>query len=124
MAIDFQNLEDELNAAYERHDLSKIMELLSEKWYIVESATGLSTREDFLTALESGRLVQTKMLKKVEKVTMVDNIAIVLSRGKNEGIYNNTAYSAEQWVTNVFERHDEKWLCVMTQETPVSDCED
>lgn len=119
---EFQKIEDELNDAYERGDLDKIRNMLSEKWYIVESATGISTREEFLSAIESGRLVQTKMKKQLVKVTLLDDVAVVISRGRNEGIYNNTSYNTEQWVTNVFEHRDGVWRCVMTQETPVSDC--
>jgi hypothetical protein len=122
LITEFQDLENELNSAYERNDLSKIREMLSEEWYIVESASGLSAREEFLLALESGTLVQTKMKKQVKKVTLVDNLAIVLSRGMNEGTFQGHRYSAEQWVTDMFENDGNGWRCVMTQETPLSNC--
>lgn len=53
----FLNIEDELNGAYERNDVRKIAELLSNKWTILESSTGLSDKEQFIKAIENGKLV-------------------------------------------------------------------
>ena len=116
----FQIIEDELNGAYERNDVHKITKLLSDKWTILESSTGLSSKREFIKAIESGKLVQRKMIKEVQEVQLNDNFAIVISKGKNVGLYLDTAYNSEQWVTNIYVKDDVNWICIMTLEVPVN----
>ncbi len=117
----FQQVEDELNKAYERNDVRKVAALLSDRWIILESSTGLSDKEQFIRAMEDGRLVQTKMVKEVQEVKLFDNFAIVISKGRNEGRHLGIPYNSEQWVTNVYVKEETNWICVMTQEVP-ADC--
>ena len=118
----FQQIEDELNGAYERNDTKKISELLADQWTILESSTGLSDKKHFISSIENGKLIQTKMVKEVQQVRLYGNCAIVISKGKNEGQYAGISYNSEQWVTNTYIKEKSKWLCVMTQEVPVN-CE-
>lgn len=114
----FQKIENELNGAYEKNDLRKVEELLSDQWTILESSTGLSDKEQFIKAIENGKLVHTKMIKEVKKVKLFNNFAIVISKGRNEGQYLDKPYNSEQWVTNIFIKEETNWICVMTQEMP------
>lgn len=116
----FQNIEDELNGAYEKNDISKIAELLSDKWTILESSTGLTNKKEFIKAIESRKLVQKKMIKEVQEVRLNDNFAIVISKGKNEGLYLDKTFNSEQWVTNIYVKEDVNWMCIMTLEIPVN----
>ncbi|MFT3946434.1 MAG: nuclear transport factor 2 family protein [Agriterribacter sp.] len=116
----FQEIENKLNRAYEENDVSKIRILLSEQWTILESSTGLSNKEQFVTAIESGKLVHTKMIKEVQEVKQFDNFAIVISKGKNEGQYLDTPYNSEQWITNIYTKVAMNWICVMTIEVPAN----
>lgn len=116
----FQNIEDELNRAYERNDIRKITDLLSDKWTILESSTGLTDKSKFIEAIENGKLVQSKMLKEVQDVKFFEHFAIVISKGKNEGQYLDKSYSSEQWVTNIYINEDDNWICIMTLEIPVN----
>ena len=116
----FQNIEDELNGAYEGSDIKKITDLLSDKWTILESSTGLSDKSKFLKAVEIGKLVQSNMLKEVQEVKLFENLAIVISKGINEGQYLDKSYSSEQWVTNIYIKEDDNWICIMTLEVPVN----
>jgi hypothetical protein len=118
----FQKIENELNGAYEKNDLRKVEELLSDQWTILESSTGLSDKEQFIKAIENGKLVHTKMIKEVKKVKLFNNFAIVISKGRNEGQYLDKTYNSEQWVTNIFIKEETNWICVMTQEMPAK-CE-
>ncbi len=116
----FQNIEDELNRAYERNDIKKITELLSDNWTILESSTGLTDKSKFIGAIEDGKLVQIKMLKEVQEVRFFENFAIVISKGINEGQYLDKSYSSEQWVTNIYVKENVNWICIMTLEVPVN----
>ena len=37
LKLKFQQIEDELNGAYEKNDLEKIIQLLADEWTILES---------------------------------------------------------------------------------------
>lgn len=120
LKAEFQQIENELNGAYERNDIKTISELLSEQWTILEPSTGLSDKEHFIKAIKDGILIQSKMIKEVQRVQLFGNCAIVVSKGKNKGWYAGTAYNSEQWVTNTYIKEKSKWICVMTQEVPVN----
>ena len=116
----FQQIEDMLNGAYERNDIETISDLLSDHWTILEPSTGLSDKKHFIKVIEDGILVQSKMMKEVQKVRLFDNCAIVISKGKNEGQFKGVPYNSEQWVTNVYIKQKSNWVCVQTQEIPVN----
>ena len=61
----FQIIEDNLNAAYEKNDAEEISKLLSDDWIILEPSTGLSDKEQFLQAIKDGHLTHSSMKKKV-----------------------------------------------------------
>jgi hypothetical protein len=119
LKMTFQQIENELNKAYEANDIEKITELLADQWTILESTTGLTDKVHFINSLKNGKLIQSKMVKDVQHVQMFDNKAIVVSKGKNEGQYAGVSYKSEQWVTNIYTRENSKWLCIMTLEIPV-----
>ncbi len=118
----FQTIENNLNGAYETNDAERISTLLAEDWMILEPSTGLSDKEHFLAAIKNGNLVHLSMKKQVVQVKLYNDFAIVISRGKNEGHYLDNPFGSEQWVTNVYLKVNEQWICVLTQEAAVS-CE-
>ena len=116
----FQMIEDNLNAAYEKNDAEEISKLLSDDWTILEPSIGLSSKEQFLTAIKDRNLTHSSMKKEVLQVKLYNDFAIVLTRGKNEGHYSDKPFNAEQWVTNIYKKNNSQWTCVMTQEVPVA----
>ena len=116
----FQIIEDNLNEAYEKNDTEKISKLLSDDWIILEPSTGLSDKEQFLQAIKDGHLIHSGMKKKVLQVKSYNDFTIVMTRGKNEGYYLAEPFNAEQWVTNIYKKINSQWICVMTQEAPVT----
>ena len=116
----FQMIEDTLNDAYEKNDWKRISFLLADDWIILESSTGVSTKKQFLKAIQDGHLVHSTMKKEVLRVQLFDDVAIVVTRGKNVGTYLDKPFDSEQWVTNIYRMRGSAWICIMTQETPVS----
>lgn len=119
LKIVFQNTEDILNESFEKNDLEKIASILSEDWVILESSAGLSTKKEFINVLSKGVLVQNKMIKEVQWLSFFNEMAIVISKGKNKGIYKNKKYEDETWVTNIYRNENSEWRCIMTQKMPV-----
>jgi ketosteroid isomerase-like protein len=116
----FQIIENSLNEAYEKNDADEISKLLSDDWTILEPSIGLSNKEQFLKAIKDGKLTHTKMKKEVLQLKLYNDFVIVITRGKNEGHYLDKHFNAEQWVTNIYKKNNSEWICVMTQEAPVS----
>jgi hypothetical protein len=116
----FQIIEDNLNESYEKNDTEKISKLLSDDWIILEPSTGLSDKEQFLQAIRDGRLKHSSMKKEVLQVKSYNDFTIVITRGKNKGNYLAEPFNAEQWVTNIYKKINSHWICVMTQEAPVT----
>lgn len=38
----------------------------------------------------------------------------------NIGFLRDEPFNSEQWITNVYKNENEIWICVMTQEAPVT----
>lgn len=118
--IQFQIIEDNLNEAYEKNDCEDISNLLSDDWTILEPTIGLSNKGQFLKAIRDGNLVHSSMKKEILQVKIFDDVAIVVTRGRNVGRYLNKSFNGEQWVTNIYKRNNSQWICIMTQEAPVT----
>ena len=116
----FQKIEDNLNAAYVTNNAEEISNLLSHDWTILESSTGLSSKEQLLNAIKNGDLTHTSMRKGIVQVKLYNDFAIVITRGKNSGRYLDKPFDAEQWVTNIYRKNNSQWICVMTQEASVT----
>jgi hypothetical protein len=117
---EFQELEDNFNIALTTNKTNTIESYLSDDWFILEPSFGLITKENFLKAINSGDLSHSAMKKEVALVRRHDDIAIVTSRGWNVGMYKNETFKVEIWVTNIYKRKGNDWICIMTQESPVN----
>ncbi len=116
----FQVLEDKLNETLISNNSNEISKLMSNDWVILEPQMGLISKERFLKSIDSGSLQHTAMKKEIVQVKVHNDIAIVTTRGKNIGSYLNEPFNSEQWVTNTYKKENENWICIMTQEAPVS----
>ena len=119
LKIQFQIIDDNLNNAFEKNDIEDISKLLSDDWTILEPSTGLSNKKQFLKAIKDGNLLHTIMKKEVLQVRLYKDIAIVIGRGKNIGVYLAKPFNSEQWITNIYRKQEDTWVCIMTQEAPV-----
>ena len=116
---EFQEIENNLNDAYEANDVKKIAQLLSDNWTMLEPSLGIINRENILNAIREGKLTHSSMKKQVLQAKSFNNVAIVISRGKNIGRYLEKPFNAEVWVTNVYMKDGPNWICISTQEAPV-----
>lgn len=120
LKFQFQVIEDNLNGAYEKNDVGKISDLLSDDWTILETSTGLSGKTQFLNAIKNRSLIHSSMKKDVLEVKFYADFAIVITRGRNKGHYLDKPFNTELWVTNIYKKTNLQWVCVMTQECPVA----
>jgi hypothetical protein len=47
-------------------------------------------------------------------------MAVVTGRGKNTGWFKGEPLKADEWVTDIYKKEGDRWLCVLTHLTPVA----
>ena len=115
----FQFIEDNFNEAVISNNVEEIKKCVTEDWVLVDSQGGILPQERFFYVLEQGLLAHHTMTKQVLRVKVYDNIALVTGRGQNTGSWQGQLLAADEWVTDVYKKENEKWLCVLTHLTPV-----
>ncbi|KUL20811.1 nuclear transport factor 2 family protein [Streptomyces regalis] len=104
-------------AAMVSNDPARIADFMAEDWVIV-SESGISTREQFLSFVESGELTHSSFrLVDEPRIRMHGDSAVVTARITNTAHYKGERFDADEWTTDVFVRRDEGWRCVLSHIT-------
>ena len=120
LITNFQTVEDNFNQALESNNTHSISKHISDDWILLEPQFGITSKEHFLNAIELGDLFHTTMKKKILRVQLYNDVAIVTARGMNIGYFKTNRFNSEQWVTNIYKKENDIWICIMTQEAPVT----
>ena len=115
----FQVFEDYFNEILISNNAEQISPYLASDWVLLEPEFGIISKDQFINAIESGKLSHSSMKKEVVRVQIADNIALSTSRGRNVGMYQDKPFNSEHWVTNIYKKEGAHWICIMTQEAPV-----
>lgn len=116
----FQQIENQFNEAVISNSVKEIKECITDDWVLVDSQGGIIPQERFFAVLEQGLLSHSTMTKEVLRVKVYGDIALVTGRGQNTGIWQGKPMQADEWVTDVYQKEKDKWLCVLTHLTPIS----
>jgi ketosteroid isomerase-like protein len=115
----FQRLEDNFNTAVISNSVDQIKKCITNDWVIVDAQGGIIPQEKFFAVLEQGLLSHSTMTKEILRLKIYGDIALVTGRGRNTGTWQGHPLEADEWVTDVYKRENEEWLCVLTHLTPV-----
>lgn len=115
----FQQIEDNFNKAVITNSVEKIKKCITSDWVLVDSQGGIIPQERFFSVLEQGLLSHSTMTKEILRVKVYGDIALVTGRGQNTGTWQGQPMEADEWITDVYKKENEKWLCVLTHLTPV-----
>lgn len=116
---EFQKIEDNFNKAVISNKVDEIKKCVTEDWVLVDSQGGIIPQEGFFNVLEQGLLFHDTMTKQILRVKVYGDIALVTGRGQNTGRWQGHQMEADEWITDVYKKENEKWLCVLTHLTPV-----
>ncbi|TCV19540.1 uncharacterized protein DUF4440 [Sphingobacterium alimentarium] len=116
---EFQHIEDNFNRAVVTNDIAEIKKCITSDWVLVDSQGGIIPQERFFEVLKQGLLSHSTMKKRVLRVKIYDNIALVTGRGQNTGTWQGEPMEADEWITDVYKKDGDEWLCVLTHLTPV-----
>lgn len=118
---ELEAVEAAFNRAVISNDVEQIAHCTSEDWVLVTPEAGLVPRERFLQAVARGVLSHDTMTKDIDRVRVYGDVAIVTGRGRNTGMYLGQPISADEWVTDVYVKSGDRWMCVLTHLTPAVD---
>jgi len=117
---ELEAVEEAFNRAVVSNNVAEISACISEDWVLVTPEAGLVPRERFLQAVEQGILSHDSMSKDIGRIRIYGNVAVVTGRGRNTGMFKGAPISADEWVTDVYVKTNDRWICVLTHLTPAS----
>jgi ketosteroid isomerase-like protein len=118
-AVDeFTAIENAFNDAMVSNDVGRIADCISDDWVLVTPEVGPVSREGMLAAISSGTLSHDMMVKRLARVKVYGDMAVVTGRGQNTGLFKGEPIQADEWITDVYRKLDGKWRCVLTHLTP------
>jgi PhnB protein len=117
---EFEKLEREWSQAIVSNDAEAIGRFMADNWLIV-GESGITNKNSFLSIVASGDLTHERMEGDVKRVMACDNVAIVIARGINNGHFKGQSFTSDEWITDVFERREGRWQCLLTHLTPAVD---
>lgn len=115
----FQQIEDNFNAAVISNSIDEIKKCVTSDWVLVDSQGGIIQQEGFFNVLEQGLLSHATMTKEILRVKVYGDIALVTGRGQNTGTWQGQSFEADEWITDVYKKEKDKWLCLLTHLTPI-----
>lgn len=99
------------------NDADRIAAFMADEWVIV-SESGVSTREQFLAFVSSGKLVHSAMDRISDaRVRVYGDMAVLIMRQTNTAHYGGEQFDADEWVTDVFVHQGGRWACLLSQIT-------
>ena len=115
----FQEIENRFNRAIISNKVGEIKKCVSKDWVLVDSLGGIILQERFFEVLEQGLLSHDTMTKQILRVKIYGDVALVTGRGQNTGSWQGQPMEADEWITDVYQKEDDTWRCVLTHLTPV-----
>jgi ketosteroid isomerase-like protein len=107
-------------AAMVSNDAARIGTFMSDDWVMV-SERGVSTKEHFLSFVESGALTHSSFDMVGEPRLKIYGVTAVLTaRVTNTAHFGDQRFDADEWTTDVFRRDNGRWLCVLSHITAVN----
>ena|SRR5262245_31104617 len=112
-------LEERFNRAMVSNDVDTISNCITDDWMLVTPEAGPVSRSRILEVIGSGRLTHSSMSKLATHAAVVGDVAWVTGRGQNTGTFNGSPIEADEYITDIYRRVGDEWLCMLTHLTPV-----
>lgn len=117
---ELEAVEEAFNRAVISNDIAEISACISDDWVLVTPEAGPVSRERFLQVVKQGILSHDSMSKHIDRVRVYGDVAVVIGRGRNTGMFKGASISADEWVTDVYVKTGDRWICVLTHLTPAT----
>jgi uncharacterized protein (TIGR02246 family) len=102
------------------NDAPRVASFMIDDWVYIDPH-GATPKADVIAWIASGHLVHHTMTVQGEaRVVRAGDAVVVTARKTSSGISGGVAYTADEWISEVYARMDGRWRCVLSQKTPVS----
>ena len=112
-------LEERFNRAMVSNDVEAIAKCITDDWILVTPESGPVPRSRILDVIKSGKLTHSSMTKTATHAAVVGDMAWITGRGQNTATFDGTPIEADEYVTDIYRRVGDEWLCMLTHLTPV-----
>jgi len=99
------------------NDPDRIGSYAEEGWTLIGTGGAIS-RERYLGVVASGELTHEQMSFEILDLWDRGDFVVVLAHGINSGHWKGQQFHEDEYVTEVFARHDDGWKCVVSALTP------
>ncbi|WP_328996064.1 nuclear transport factor 2 family protein [Kribbella sp. NBC_01245] len=107
-------LAEEWATAIVSNNAARIASFMDDEWVIV-SESGVSSKEQFLSVVESGELTHSAMQRVSEpRIRAYGDTAVYTARVTNTAHHLGRQFDADEWTTDVFVQRNGRWLCVLS----------
>jgi ketosteroid isomerase-like protein len=113
------DLEERFNRAMVSNDVDTIARCITDDWLLITPEAGPVPRSRILDVVRSGRLTHSAMTKRATHAAVLGDMAWVTGRGQNRGTFNGSPIAADEYITDIYRRVGDEWLCMLTHLTPV-----
>lgn len=99
------------------NDASRVASFMTDDWVYV-GPTGPTAKADIIRWIASGRLVHHHMTAVgVARVSRAGDAVVLTARKTSSGLWDGEAYTADEWITEIYVRTDGAWGCALSQKT-------
>ena len=100
------------------NEAARIGRFMADDWVMV-SERGISTKENFLSFVESGALTHTAFeIVGEPRIKFYGETAVLTARVTNTAFFGDQRFDADEFTTDVFHRNGGRWLCILSHVTP------
>jgi ketosteroid isomerase-like protein len=101
------------------NDASLIADFMTDDWVYV-GPEGPVAKADLIGWIASGRLAHhTMKAVSPERVVEMGDALLVTSRRVSTGLWEGEAYTADEWISDIWVRSEGSWRCAFSQKSPV-----
>ena len=107
-----------LSAAWDEalvaNDAGAVANFMADDW-VYAGPTGATPKADLIGWIRSGRLAHHTMeVVGAPRVAVYGDSVVVSGRKTSSGSWEGTAYTADEWISEVLIRSSGRWLCVLS----------
>jgi hypothetical protein len=119
---EIRNLEKMEGEAFAKKDTMMLLKLFSPNLVVNSPLNKVATFRDVMNLIRAGKIDVSADEKFIEKVSFVENIAIVMGYDvvKPQGAMDNTAKTVTRRYTDIWMKNGNSWLLTARQATIIS----
>jgi uncharacterized protein (TIGR02246 family) len=105
------------DAALLANDAVAVANFMTDDWVYV-GPTGATARADIVDSIANGVLAHHTMLTVgAPRVAVHGDMALLTAHKLSSGTWRGDAYTADEWISEVWVRRDGRWQCALSQKS-------